>query len=149
MITSVVTNRTFLVKCHLVRAKRSLSRHYQTASTEIVIWPTKHLLLTMLEFRFAKFRGICSFQICTKNVTNLVSQLSCSNRFRYLRLAWLGLLGSAWVGMVSLGFKQDPQRPTTGVKPGISDQRQKGHFEEPCHTTLNAHPQICIYIHLA
>ena len=39
VITSVVTNRTFLVKCRLVRAKRSLSRHYKTASAEIVVWP--------------------------------------------------------------------------------------------------------------
>ena len=103
---------------------------------------TKHLLLNMLEFRFAELRGICSFQISQINVTNLVSQLSCSSRFRYLGLAWLGLLGSAWVGMVSLGFKQDPQRITTGVKPGISHQRQKGPFVEPCHTTLTAHPHI-------
>ena len=103
---------------------------------------TKHLLLNMLEFRFAELRGICSFQICQINVTNVVSQLSCSSRFRYLGLAWLGLLGSAWVGMVSLGFKQDPQRITTGVKPGISHQRQKGPFVEPCHTTLTAHPHI-------
>ena len=36
-ITSVETNRTFLVKCRLVRAKCSLSRNYKTASTEIVI----------------------------------------------------------------------------------------------------------------
>ena len=28
---------------------------------------TKHLLLIMLEFRFAKFRGICTFQICIEN----------------------------------------------------------------------------------
>jgi len=39
VIASVVTNQTFLVKCRLVRAKHSLSRHYKTASTEIVIWP--------------------------------------------------------------------------------------------------------------
>ena len=39
VITSVVTNQTFLVKCRLVRAKRSLSRHYKTASAEIVVWP--------------------------------------------------------------------------------------------------------------
>ena len=40
VITSEVTNRTFLVKCRLVRATRSLSRHYKTASAEIVVWPT-------------------------------------------------------------------------------------------------------------
>ena len=40
---------------------------------------TKHLLLIMLEFRFAKFRGICTFQFCIENVTNLVSQLSGSS----------------------------------------------------------------------
>jgi len=40
VITSAVTNRTFLIKCRLVRAKRSLPRHYKTASAEIVIWPT-------------------------------------------------------------------------------------------------------------
>ena len=38
-ITSVVTKRSFLVKCPLVRAKRSLSRHCKTARAEIVIWP--------------------------------------------------------------------------------------------------------------
>ena len=40
---------------------------------------TKHLLLIMLEFRFAKFRGICTSQICIENVANLVSQLSVSS----------------------------------------------------------------------
>ena len=76
VITSAVTNRTFLVKCRLVRAKRSLSRHYKTASTENChLASTKHLLLTMLEFRFAKCRGICIFEMCIENVTNLVSQL--------------------------------------------------------------------------
>ena len=44
VITSAVTNRTFLVKCRLVRAKRSLSRHYKTASAEIVVWPTPNTL---------------------------------------------------------------------------------------------------------
>ena len=39
VITSVVTNRTFLVKCLLVRAKRSLSRHCKTARAKYVIWP--------------------------------------------------------------------------------------------------------------
>ena len=39
VITSAVTNRICLVKCHLVRAKRSLSRHYKTASAEYVVWP--------------------------------------------------------------------------------------------------------------
>ena len=39
LITSVVTNLTFLVKCRLVRAKHSLSRHYKTASAEYVVWP--------------------------------------------------------------------------------------------------------------
>ena len=98
----------------------------------------------MLELRIAKLRGICSFQICLENVTNQVIQLSCSGRCRYLGLAWLGLLGLAWLGMVSLGFKQDPRRPTTDVKPGVSDQRQKGRFVEPSHTTLKAHPQVPI-----
>ena len=40
---------------------------------------TKHLLLIMLEFWFAKFRGICTSQICIENVANLVSQLSVSS----------------------------------------------------------------------
>ena len=39
VITSVVTNRTFVVKCRLVRAKRSLPRLHKTVSAEIVIWP--------------------------------------------------------------------------------------------------------------
>ena len=39
VITRAVTNRTFLVKCVLVRAKRSLSRHCKTARAEIVVWP--------------------------------------------------------------------------------------------------------------
>ena len=39
-ITSVVTKRSFLVKCPLVRAKRSLSRHCKTARAEIVVWLT-------------------------------------------------------------------------------------------------------------
>ena len=39
VITSVVTNRTFLVKCRLVRAKRSLSRHGKTARAKYVVWP--------------------------------------------------------------------------------------------------------------
>lgn len=39
VITSAVTNPTFLVKCRLVRWKRSLPRHYKTASAEVV-WPT-------------------------------------------------------------------------------------------------------------
>ena len=74
---------------------------------------TKDLLLIILESRFTQLRGICSFQIRIENITDLLSQLSCSRHFRYLGLAWLGLLGLlglAWVGMVSLGFKQDPQR---------------------------------------
>jgi len=40
VITSALTNRNFLVKCRLLRAKHSLSRHYKTASAEIVVWPT-------------------------------------------------------------------------------------------------------------
>ena len=40
VITSVVTNRTFFVKCALVRAKRSLSRHCKTARAKYVVWPT-------------------------------------------------------------------------------------------------------------
>jgi hypothetical protein len=39
VITSAVTNRTFLVKCRLVRAKHPLSGHYKTAGAEIVVWP--------------------------------------------------------------------------------------------------------------
>jgi hypothetical protein len=42
---------------------------------------TKHLLLIMLEFWFANFRGICTFQFCIENVTNLLSQLSGSSHF--------------------------------------------------------------------
>ena len=42
VITSAVTNRTFSVKCRLVRAKRTLSRHYKTASAQIVVWPTPY-----------------------------------------------------------------------------------------------------------
>ena len=106
---------------------------------------TKHLLLIILKSRFAQLRGICSFEICIENLTDLVSQLSCSSHFRYLGLALLGLLGLAWVGKVNFCFKQDFHRPATGVKPGISDQRQGGPFVEPCHTTLKAHPHIYIY----
>ena len=40
VITRAVTNRTFLVKCALVRAKRSLSRHCKTARAKYVVWPT-------------------------------------------------------------------------------------------------------------
>jgi hypothetical protein len=40
VITSVVTKRSSLGKCALVRAKRSLSRHCKTARAEIVVWPT-------------------------------------------------------------------------------------------------------------
>ena len=39
VITSAVANRTFFVKCRLVRAKQLLSGHYKTASAEIVVWP--------------------------------------------------------------------------------------------------------------
>ena len=44
VITSAMTNRTFLVKCRLVRTKRSLSRHLKTASAEIVVWPQPNTL---------------------------------------------------------------------------------------------------------
>ena len=40
VITRAVTNRTFFVKCALVRAKRSLSRHCKTARAKYVVWPT-------------------------------------------------------------------------------------------------------------
>ena len=40
VITSAVANRTFFVKCRLVRAKHPLSGHYKTASAEIAVWPT-------------------------------------------------------------------------------------------------------------
>jgi len=40
---------------------------------------TKHLLLIMLEFQFAKFREISTLQFCIENVTNLVSELSGSS----------------------------------------------------------------------
>ena len=60
---------------------------------------TKHLLLIMLEFRFAKLRGICTFQICIENVTNLVSQLSGSSHLGNLGLSWLGLAWLTWLGL--------------------------------------------------
>ena len=44
VITSAITNRTFLVKCRLMRTKRSLSRHLKTASAEIVVWPQPNTL---------------------------------------------------------------------------------------------------------
>jgi hypothetical protein len=40
VITSAMTNRTFFVKCRLVRAKHTVSGHFKTASAEIVVWPT-------------------------------------------------------------------------------------------------------------
>ena len=40
VITSVVTKRSFLGQCALVRAKRSLSRHCKTARAKYVVWPT-------------------------------------------------------------------------------------------------------------
>ena len=40
VITSVVTKRSSLGKCALVRAKRSLSRHCKTARAKYVVWPT-------------------------------------------------------------------------------------------------------------
>ena len=60
---------------------------------------TKHLLLIMLEFRFAKLRGVCTFQICIENVTNLVSQLSGSSHLGNLGLSWLGLAWLTWLGL--------------------------------------------------
>ena len=39
VITRAVTNRTFLVRCALVRAKHSLSRHCKTARAKNVFWP--------------------------------------------------------------------------------------------------------------
>jgi len=76
---------------------------------------TKHLLLIMLEFRFAKFRGISTFQFCETFVTNLVSQLSGSGHLGNLGLSWLGFawltwLGLAWLGQAAFGFKPDHQR---------------------------------------
>ena len=38
VIGNAVRNRTLLEKCRLVRAKSSLSRHYNQASAETVIW---------------------------------------------------------------------------------------------------------------
>ena len=38
VMTSAVTNRTFLVKCALVRAKCLLSRPCKTARAKIVVW---------------------------------------------------------------------------------------------------------------
>ena len=80
--------------------------------------PTKHLLLIMLEFRFAKFRGISTFQFCETFVTNLVSQLSGSGHLGNLGLSclglawltWLSWLGLAWLGQAEFGFKPDHQR---------------------------------------
>ena len=60
---------------------------------------TKHLLLIMLEFRFAKFRGISTFQFCETFVTNLVSQLSGSGHLGNLGLSWLGLPWLTWLGL--------------------------------------------------
>ena len=76
---------------------------------------TKHLLLIMLEFRFAKFRGISTFQFCETFVTNLMSQLSGSGHLgnlglSWLGLAWLGLAYRAWLGQAAFGFKPDHQR---------------------------------------
>ena len=56
---------------------------------------TKHLLLIMPEFPFAKFRGINNFQICDINVTNLVSQLSGSSH-----LAGGCILGCPMAGQI-------------------------------------------------
>ena len=60
---------------------------------------TKHLLLIMLEFRFAKFRGISTFQFCETFVTNLVSQLSGSGHLGNLGLSWLGFAWLTWLGL--------------------------------------------------
>ena len=55
----------------------------------------------MLEFRFAKFRGISTFQFCETFLTNLVSQLSGSGHLGNLGLSWLGL---AWLGLAYLAW---------------------------------------------
>ena len=45
VITSAVTNQTFLVKCAPVHAKRSLSRPCKTARAKNVVWPTPNTYL--------------------------------------------------------------------------------------------------------
>ena len=80
---------------------------------------TKHLLLIMLELRFAKFRGVCTFRICNQNVTNLVSELSGSSR-----LAGGCILGCPLAGQIPKSMpaarkarthkSQDAQKPGRG-----------------------------------
>ena len=83
---------------------------------------TKHLLLIMLELRFAKFRGVCTFRICNQNVTNLVSELSGSSR-----LAGGCILGCPMAGQIPKSMpaarkarthkSQNAQKPERGSPP--------------------------------
>ena len=123
VITSAITKRFVFGKVSS-RARETLTFEALQNSTRgnCHLASTKHLLLIMLELRFAKFRGVCTFRICKENVTNLVSELSGSSR-----LAGGCILGCPLAGQIpksmpaarkaSTHKSQNAQKPERGSPP--------------------------------